>query len=391
MFKIIIECSVQVRQTRARQLLQGKYEYLSTQDVSSVVAELKDIVSATDLWLLDFEPEPEVPFNSREVLLKKTGRALIDVHKGELTLRIGSEAITYNLDQTSRYSANYTHMTANKIDVIDMACEEYFKKVLGFLLIYRRVGNSYQYFDPIGCYFFSTLTPFVVSDFCLLEEAVSFLEAILNSEPPLPPTKSRNKIKLISQKSRNELQGFQPEFCTHKIIMEEDYAPAVQHQRRVNPKIHDVIKKEVEKLLEAGLIYPISDSPWVSPIHCVPKKGGYVCGSGNEEIELITTRLVTDGGYCICTIVREDDGSLYGRLLGLGITFLPKCTPPFRTTLLQSCEDTNLSLNSGEEPFLWSKRHCHSAIRFLRKGLRLTKPKSDVSGKITYITPPSRN
>ncbi|GJV56618.1 hypothetical protein Tco_1457623, partial [Tanacetum coccineum] len=56
--------------------------------------------------------------------------------------------------------------------------------------------------------------------------------------------------------------------------MEEDYEPVVQHQRRVNPKIHDVIKKEVEKLLDAGLIYPISDSPWVSPVHCVPKKGG---------------------------------------------------------------------------------------------------------------------
>nr|GFB91614.1 reverse transcriptase domain-containing protein [Tanacetum cinerariifolium] len=55
-------------------------------------------------------------------------------------------------------------------------------------------------------------------------------------------------------------------FCTHKILMEEDYKPAVQHQRRVNPKIHDVIKKEVEKLLDAGLIYPISDSPWVSPV-----------------------------------------------------------------------------------------------------------------------------
>ncbi|GJV15557.1 hypothetical protein Tco_1360880 [Tanacetum coccineum] len=57
--------------------------------------------------------------------------------------------------------------------------------------------------------------------------------------------------------------------------MEEDYTPAVQHQRRVNPKIYDVIKKEVEKLLDAGLIYPISDSPWVSPVHYVPKKGGF--------------------------------------------------------------------------------------------------------------------
>ncbi|GJW23538.1 hypothetical protein Tco_0034160 [Tanacetum coccineum] len=62
----------------------------------------------------------------------------------------------------------------------------------------------------------------------------------------------------------SDIKGINPEFCTHKILMEEDYTPAVQHQRRVNPKIHDVIKKEVEKLLNAGLIYPISDSPWVT-------------------------------------------------------------------------------------------------------------------------------
>ncbi|GJV47386.1 hypothetical protein Tco_1437598 [Tanacetum coccineum] len=80
--------------------------------------------------------------------------------------------------------------------------------------------------------------------------------------------------------------------------MEEDYTPAVQHQRRVNPKIHDVIKKEVEKLLEAGLIYPISDSPWVSPIHCVPKKGGMTVVV-NEENELVPTRLVTGWRVCI--------------------------------------------------------------------------------------------
>ncbi|GKF74976.1 hypothetical protein Tco_0224420, partial [Tanacetum coccineum] len=70
------------------------------------------------------------------------------------------------------------------------------------------------------------------------------------------------------------------------------YEPAVQHQRRVNPKIHDVIKKEVEKLLNAGLIYPISDSPWVSPVHCVPKKGRMTVVT-NDENELVATRLVT--------------------------------------------------------------------------------------------------
>ncbi|GJX79649.1 reverse transcriptase domain-containing protein [Tanacetum coccineum] len=80
--------------------------------------------------------------------------------------------------------------------------------------------------------------------------------------------------------------------------MEEDYKPTVQSQRRVNPKIHEVIKKEVIKLLDAGMIYPISDSPWVSPIHCVPKKGG-ITVVANEDNELILTRLVTRWRVCI--------------------------------------------------------------------------------------------
>ncbi|GKF07381.1 hypothetical protein Tco_0041605, partial [Tanacetum coccineum] len=97
-------------------------------------------------------------------------------------------------------------------------------------------------------------------------------------------------------------KGINLEFCTHKILVEEDYKPAVQHQRRVNPKSHDVIKKEVEKLLDAGLIYPISDSPWVSPVHCVPKKGGFTVVK-NDENEWIPTRLVT--GWCVCIDYRK--------------------------------------------------------------------------------------
>nr|GEZ49139.1 hypothetical protein [Tanacetum cinerariifolium] len=80
--------------------------------------------------------------------------------------------------------------------------------------------------------------------------------------------------------------------------MEDDYKPAVQSQRRVNPKIHNVIKKEVIKLLDSDMIYPISDSPWVSLIHCVPKKGGMTVVA-NENNELIPTRLVTGWRVCI--------------------------------------------------------------------------------------------
>nr|GEY69414.1 reverse transcriptase domain-containing protein [Tanacetum cinerariifolium] len=95
-----------------------------------------------------------------------------------------------------------------------------------------------------------------------------------------------------------DIKGIDPEFCSHKILLEEDYSPKVQSQRRVNPKIYDVIKKEVKKLLDAGLIYPISDSPWVSPIHCVPKKGGRTVIK-NDEKELVPTRLVTGWRVCI--------------------------------------------------------------------------------------------
>ncbi|GKB68689.1 reverse transcriptase domain-containing protein [Tanacetum coccineum] len=59
------------------------------------------------------------------------------------------------------------------------------------------------------------------------------------------------------------IQGIDLNFCTHKILKEDAFKPAVQHQRRVNPKIHEVIKEEVIKRLDAGLIYPISDSPWM--------------------------------------------------------------------------------------------------------------------------------
>nr|GEZ10387.1 reverse transcriptase domain-containing protein [Tanacetum cinerariifolium] len=96
----------------------------------------------------------------------------------------------------------------------------------------------------------------------------------------------------------SDIKGIDPQFCTQKILIEKDFKPAVQHQRRVNPKIYEVIKKEVVKLLNAGLIYPISDSPWVSPVHCVPKKGGMTIVT-NEDNESIPTKLVTGWRVCI--------------------------------------------------------------------------------------------
>ncbi|GJU93058.1 reverse transcriptase domain-containing protein [Tanacetum coccineum] len=174
-----------------------------------------------DFVVIDFEPHPRVPLILGRFFLK-TSHALIDVYKGELTLRVGNEAITYNLDQTSRYSVHYNDMMANRIDVVELACEEYYQEVLGFSDVIAS-GNPTPYYDPIVSISSPTLTPFGDSDFLLLEEVDAFLaladdltspkvnesyydpegdililEALLNSDP-LPPPNQGNYLPEIKK------------------------------------------------------------------------------------------------------------------------------------------------------------------------------------------------
>nr|GEW97506.1 hypothetical protein [Tanacetum cinerariifolium] len=145
---------------------------------------------------------------------------LIDVFEGELTIRVGKEAITFNLDQTSRYSAYYNDMMAIRIDVIDMACEDYSQEVLGFSDVIAS-GNPTSYYDLIVSTSSPTLTPSEESDF-LHEEDDAFLalediptspkfdqsyvdtkrdilllEAFLNDDPSLPPLNQGNYLPQV--------------------------------------------------------------------------------------------------------------------------------------------------------------------------------------------------
>ena len=98
--------------------------------------------------------------------------------------------------------------------------------------------------------------------------------------------------------SIEDLKGIIPSICMHKILLEESARPTVEHQRRLNPVMKEVVRKEVLKWLNAGFIYAISDSPWVSPVHVVPKKGGFTV-IRNDRNELIPTRTVTGWRVCI--------------------------------------------------------------------------------------------
>nr|GEV80045.1 reverse transcriptase domain-containing protein [Tanacetum cinerariifolium] len=135
---------------------------------------------SADFVVVNFDADPRVPLILGRSFLQ-TGRALIDVFERELTLRVGKESITFNLDQTSRYSANYNDMMAKRIDVIDMACEEYSQEVLGFSDVIAS-SNPTPYYDPIISISSLTLTLFGNSDF-LLEEVDAFLA--LEDDPTL--------------------------------------------------------------------------------------------------------------------------------------------------------------------------------------------------------------
>nr|GFA10667.1 DNA-directed DNA polymerase [Tanacetum cinerariifolium] len=252
-----------------------------------------------DFVILDFVADPRVPLILGRPFLS-TEQTLIDVYEGEITLRHDDQSLTLKCGDT--HSTSYNNLES--------------------------LNKFLRHYEPIVSNSSQNLTPFNASDFLLLEEADAFividdepissntdaayydpegdiliLEALLNNDPE-PPSNQKDffptlhkDLKAIAWKL-TDIKGIDPEFCSHKILLEKDYLSKVQCQRRVNPKIHDVIKKEVEKLLDAGLIYPISDSPWVSPIYCVPKKGGMTVIK-NDKNELVPTRLVTGWRVCI--------------------------------------------------------------------------------------------
>nr|GEU30415.1 reverse transcriptase domain-containing protein [Tanacetum cinerariifolium] len=158
---------------------------LADRSISRPVGVTKDVFVKVgkfhflaDFVVVDFDADPRVPLILRRSFLK-TGRALIDVYEGELTLHVGNNAVTFNLDQTTRYSSNYDDMSVNRIDVIDVACEEYSQEVLGFFMN----GNPTPSIRPIVSISSPTLTPFGDSDF-VLEETDALLA--IENEPISP-------------------------------------------------------------------------------------------------------------------------------------------------------------------------------------------------------------
>nr|GEU36161.1 reverse transcriptase domain-containing protein [Tanacetum cinerariifolium] len=438
----------------------------------------------------------------------KTGRALIDVHKDELTLRIGNEAITYNLDQTSRYSTNYDQMTANKIDVTDEDCEEYFQEVLGFSDV-TTSSSPTPSDDPIVSTTSPMLTSFGDSDFLLFEEANAFLgleddldspefnpsyydqegdilmlEAILNSDPtPVLPNHEQsvpsftNKLKACEAKTikssvdeppevelkdlpphleyaflegdntlpiiiakelgdeekaalikvlkshkraiawkLSDIQGINPEFYTHKILMEEDYKPANEENELISTrlvtgwrvcidyrKLNEATRKGhfplpfMDQMLErlAGneyycFLYGFSGYFQIPIDPRDQEKTTFTCPYGTFAYSRMPFGLCNAPGTfhrCMLAIFHDmvektmevymDDFSVFGKSFETCLSRLDK--------MLQRCEDTKLCLNWEKSHFM-VKKGIVLDNKISRNGIEIDKAKVDVINKLPHLT-----
>nr|GEU32004.1 DNA-directed DNA polymerase [Tanacetum cinerariifolium] len=233
-----------------------------------------------DFVVVDFDADPRVPLILERSFLK-TRRPLMDVFEGELTLCVGKEAITFNLDQTSRYSANYNDMTAKCIDVVDMACEEYSQKVLvisflkklmhlllsKMILLHRKLINI-----------ISTL------------RGILLLEAFLNDDPSLPPPNQGNYLSEV----RKELKIYETKSDKSSInepqeVELKDLPPHLEYTfLEGDDKLPVIIVKDLSVEEKTALITVLK-----SHKRAIAWKLSDIKVVENEDNELILTRLVT--------------------------------------------------------------------------------------------------
>ncbi|XP_075091810.1 uncharacterized protein LOC142171973 [Nicotiana tabacum] len=307
-----------------------------TQTCSAIVTRPMDQkVSDPDFIILDCQVDEEIPIILGRPFLA-TGRTLIDCETGELKMRLNNEEIIFNVQQSMRRPSEFANCSlVEAVDVILQEDDETLnvKDPLEVCLmnleemdgeglaewVMALEGQGFwkrePQFEPLRLeeratppakpsieeppkldlkplpahlrYAFlgpnSTL-PVIIS-FGLLVVQVEKLLQILQ------------ECKIAIGWTMVDIKGINPSFCMYKIHLEEGHKPFREHQRRLNPNMKEVVKKEVIKWLDVGIIFPISNINWVSLVQCVPKKGGMTIIQ-NENNELISTRAVT--GWRIC-------------------------------------------------------------------------------------------
>ena len=280
--------------------------------IEDVLVKVGKFIFPVDFIILDMEEDSQVPLLLGRPFLA-IGAALIDMQKGVLTLRVGEEAADFNLLKslknvdTDREDCKIVDVYFNNSDCYD----DYNAQ-----LPINENEMNFQYLECVNADFphFSLYSIEKVlslkqnnidngdndeeeefhqetnTEGLVLKEFPSHLKYAYLELPKSKPViifarlGDAEELKLLKflknyqesiAWSIDELKGISPSICMHEILLEENAKPYVEHQRRLNPVMKEVVMKEVLKWLNAGFIYAISDNPWVSLVYVVPKKCGF--------------------------------------------------------------------------------------------------------------------
>ncbi|KAL7587997.1 hypothetical protein Lser_V15G36806 [Lactuca serriola] len=250
--------------------------------LEDVLVQVNEVIFPADFYVLGMGDDDSP--NSSSILLGrpflKTARTKIDVYDGTLSMEFDGEVINFNIYDAMRYADDVSAL--NFIDVIEPLSAEYFEitnlqapifelKTLPAHLKYAYLGEK------------ETL-PVIISNKLSEKEEFELIRIL-------------KEYKSAIGWNIADIKGLSPSLCMHKILMEEDYKSSQEAQRRLNPPMMEVVKKEVIKILDDGIIYAISDSKWVSPVQVVPKKAG-VTVVENKDGELVPTQ--AQNGWRVC-------------------------------------------------------------------------------------------
>ncbi|CAN6712797.1 unnamed protein product [Malus baccata var. baccata] len=325
--------------------------------LEDVLVQVNHLIFPADFYVLKMDESDHTP--SLPILLgrpfMKTARTKIDVFNGTLSMEFDGEVINFNLSDSIKYPSEdhscfsidiidslvqgyledlnddvlekvitrgmelktmdgdpmHTHRTHESFHVV-ASSEEFIELVDALESLPKHGGKSPNFdFIPIST---NKLLPSIIQAPVLeLKPLPSHLKYIfLGENETLPAIISSSLTALEDEKlvrvlkefksalgwTLADIKGISPTTCMHHIFLEEGAKPTREAQRRLNPPMMEVVKKEIIKLFDCGVIYPISDSRWVSPIQCVPKKSG-VTVVENVENELVPTRIQTGWRVCI--------------------------------------------------------------------------------------------
>ncbi|XP_008229105.1 PREDICTED: uncharacterized protein LOC103328489 [Prunus mume] len=290
--------------------------------LEDVLVQVNELIFPADFFVLEMEHDPmptALPLILGRPFLR-TARTKIDVYDGTLTMEIDGESVKFRIFDAMRYPSDFAScfsidkfdyfkvlvhsITRGTLNYSEHIEEELIQIVAALESLSPIRGKSSSYFISLPTSNEKTFPSVIQAPKLELKPIPKHLKyAFLGEDETLPviissqlTTEEEEKLIRVLKDHKTaiawsiaDIKGINPATCMHRILLEEGAKPTREAQRRLNPLMMEVVKKEVIKLLDVGIIYPISDSKWVSPVQVVPKRSGVTIVK-NEANELVPTR-----------------------------------------------------------------------------------------------------